>query len=394
VIPLLALLTIDQAVEAALRNNADLRAARSSRAVESARTAVDLALPPPELRINGYNMGFDGEGGLFRSAVGIRWSPPRPGELGWRRRAADAREKGVDASIRGSESRLAVEVRLAFRRCLLADARVALAERGLEVRRRIQDVVERQVAVGVKEAPEIDLAELAVSDAEAEVLRARSGAASERRELAARMGEAASGLEPDPSLLAAPRTEWSVEAVQSRALRQRPEIDQAAIACREADAGEGLSRNKRFPWVNSVQVSRRTGTSPDRGAWGFQLGLDLPWMNNAAREFKLAEAETGRCRERESALRARIRREVEDAVAALDAASVELAALDRQREVVGARAEQRARAALAEGRADRVDVLAAEARQVRLRDRWIEKRMEYVVLLAKLELAAGGTEFN
>jgi hypothetical protein len=39
-------------------------------------------------------------------------------------------------------------------------------------------------------------------------------------------------------------------------------------------------------------------------------------------------------------------------------------------------------------------VLAAEARQVRLRDRWIEKRMEYVVLLAKLELAAGGTEFN
>ena len=82
-------------------------------------------------------------------------------------------------------------------------------------------------------------------------------------------------------------------------------------------------------------------------------------------------------------------RDVEDAVAQYQVSAAELEKLEQLVSGPGARALEGARAALAAGRADRLDVLQAEARQLSLRDRWMERRLEFTHIEAQLELAAG-----
>lgn len=61
----------------------------------------------------------------------------------------------------------------------------------------------------------------------------------------------------------------------------------------------------------------------------------------------------------------------------------------RQHEELATRAIDRVQTLLASGRTDRVAVLAAQVRRIRLKDRWLEKKVEYVRQLAQLELAVG-----
>jgi len=56
---------------------------------------------------------------------------------------------------------------------------------------------------------------------------------------------------------------------------------------------------------------------------------------------------------------------------------------------VGEKALERSRAALQQGRADGFEVLVVEARRLSLRDRWLERRMDYARLEAQLEIAVG-----
>ena len=63
--------------------------------------------------------------------------------------------------------------------------------------------------------------------------------------------------------------------------------------------------------------------------------------------------------------------------------------MDRLRSGPGQRALERVQLALSKGRADRVAVLDAEVRMLSLQSRWLERRLQYVVLEAQLETALG-----
>jgi outer membrane protein TolC len=66
-----------------------------------------------------------------------------------------------------------------------------------------------------------------------------------------------------------------------------------------------------------------------------------------------------------------------------------LGEIERLRAGAAERALERARGALASGRADRVDVANAEARVLGLQDRWLQRRLDYAALQAQLESAVG-----
>lgn len=383
-------LTMDDAVRRAMETHPDLAASRASRAVARFHVQAARVLPAPEFRVSANNLAFDPDTAELRHSMSWRWSPPRPRAISLREGLGQSRLAAVDAGIQLAEARVAAAVRHAYRRAALAAERATLARQAAGVRDQMVDVTRRQVASGLKEAVESDIALLAHADAQAESRRAAALAESELRRLTRLIDPAGAVsfiLHPLPAAFDPPDSQALVE----RALRARPELAQAAATCRESESAIAIAGNERYPWISFVQVTRRLGAdTASRGPWGIQFGVDLPLFRTQARaEGKIAAATLDRCRLEELALRTRVRQEVQEAAEQIAVSSAELAKLEELVEGPAARALANIRAALAAGRADRLDALNAEARHLSLRDRWLDRRLAAAELEAKLELASG-----
>jgi outer membrane protein TolC len=313
-------------------------------------------------------------------------------EFRFRQEGIRARQQSAEAELRATRARIAAAVRYAYRCAVLAEERVNLARRALDLRRGIRSTVFRQVSAGLKEADERDLADLTVDEAESELRRAAMLAEADRRKLARLVDPSGSmrfSLAVDPALLAVAALPERAVLVD-RAVQSRAELDAMGGACREYAAAGKLAGDQRYPWFSFVEVTHRITAIPDRGAWGFKFGVDLPlFRSRASAEARVAAARRARCEMQKQALRSQIRNEVEESAGTLEELQRELAELDRLRSGPGERALERTRTALALGRAEKVDVLNAEVRVLGLRDRWLERRMQYAEIEAKLETALG-----
>lgn len=383
-------LTMEEAVARALVTNPELTAVRAARAVSAFQMQAARALPAPEVRVIANNFSLDPESSDLRNSVAFKWVPPRPGAIALQSRVVTAKRQVVDAEIREAEERVAAGVRQAYRRAAVAEERTALAAQVVALRKAALEVVRRQVASGLKEAVEVDLAELAVFDAEVGLAKAQGAVAAEKRRLGRLLEPSGTGTFSLVAEAAAPRRD--VAGLVDRALASRADVARAAASCGQAEAARAVARNELYPWLSTSQVTRRIGALSGRtGAWGFQVGVELPLFRSAARAaYGISGAEAERCRLEERAVRVRARQEVEEAAALWAAALTELEKLEELANGPAARALAHTKAALAAGKADRVEVLVAEARQLGLRDRWLEKRLELAGLEAQLELAAGG----
>lgn len=380
---------MEEAVRRAVEMHPEMAAARASRAVAAFQLQASKALPVPEFRIATNNLGADPETAEIRNSVAWRWSPPRPRETTFKARIAEARRTAMEAEIRIVEAKVAGAVRFAYRRAALAAEREEVAARTVALREQMVEVVRRQVVTGLKERVEVDLAELAREDAT--LLRQRAGAAAalEKRRLARLIDPSGTmqftlvKIQPGET---GDRPKWI-----ERALQRRAELAQTAGDCEAAKAEAALARNGRYPWISFAQVTRRMGTDAlERGPWGFQVGIDLPVFRAAAQaEQRIATAAVAKCQLELVAMQARVRQEVEEAAMQLDAGMAELAKLEALMEGPSARVLAGMQAALEAGRADRLEVLQAEARQLSLRERWLERRIEVAALESQLEQAAG-----
>lgn len=379
------LLTMEEAVRRALLNHPEARAARASEAVALAQQAVAQAWRSPELRFSRANVDLDPATIEERSTLGVRFSIPRPREMSLKSQAVLARRDLAAAESRGAEARLAVEVRLAYTKAAIAEERVRVAKHVAAVRREMQQTVLRQVSNGLKEADEAELASLSAEEAETAVRAASVAAASERRKLARLIG--APG-EPHWQLSIPARLGATPAASE---VSSHAEMEALAAECRQYRAAEALARNERYPWLSFAQLNYRTTAIADRGAWGFQVGVELPLFRTAAAaQARVAAAQRARCELQREALKARIQAEVEESAASVEELHRQLDELERLREGPASRTLERMRIALEAGRADRVEVLTAELRVLALRERWLERRLQYAAAESRMEAALGG----
>jgi outer membrane protein TolC len=390
---LLSVLTIDEAVERALRNNPEVTVARASLAVVSAEANVARTLPAPEFRMSIGSFDADPETVRDRTTVGMRYSPPRPRELALQQAIVQARAESARAAIRVAEARAAAQVRLAFRRAVMAQTRALVAEKQVVLQKNRRRTLLRQVAVGLKESDEKALADLDVDEAENALRRTASLAELERRKLARLIDPAGAvdgDLATDPEMLAVPAATTAAGELLQLAMSRRAELAVVDGACKVYEAERRLARNQRYPWISFVEVSHRVTYLPERGPWGWKFGVDLPlFRSEAAAQAKVAEAQQARCQAESEALAAKIRKEVEDSLANLEQVRRELEDVDRLRSGPAQRALDRAQVALTAGRAEQLDVFAAEARLLAIQDRWLDRRLAYIDLEAQLETAVG-----
>ncbi len=381
-------LTLAEVGELARDHSPEVAAARGRAGVANAQIAVARAIAPPVFRWASQNLGYDLERLDQRRNAGLQWSPPRPGEWRAKTAGAAAHVREVAAGIRAIETKIAAEARFAFRRLAISEDRLRLLRHGSDQHAARLGVVQKQVAAGIKEPSDSDVAELALAEALAEQEQALRQVGLERAALARLIG-----WPTDRVLIgnAPAETESRPAAdVISEAIRQRAETGQWEAACDQANANESLAALRRYPWLSSVQVNRRMLASNAGSGWGIQLGVELPLFRSPAiAEWKAATTIRNSCAAQSRASSEAIRREVSSALEAVEASTAGLAELERLYQGPAARIVQRLRDALAAGRSDLSEVLAAEARQTALRERWLARRLDHASLEFRLEIARG-----
>jgi outer membrane protein TolC len=267
-------LTQSEAVRLVLDRSRELRVlAGEESAQEREVEAAATSFHDPQLRLEDLSTRYADPDANKQITVGLRWQPPRLGELP----AAEQKERVLlwakKVTARALRARLAAQARKEYaEQALLRDSRRLSAARvGLEERRLA--AVEALVALGQR--PLLDRVR-----SMRRLVKARRDDARLRQRLADG-AERLSGLtgvagDVELSLGAPPELDLDFPAVHRVAVEHRPEVGLAEQRSRLADREYSAERLRLMPWFSFLEVGYVHETEkPD---WGeFRIGIDLPF---------------------------------------------------------------------------------------------------------------------
>jgi len=335
------MLTVEQAVQETLRQNASLRAARAAESAEAAQVTVARSAWFPRIsfteswqrgdqpvfvfssllsarRFGPANFEIDALNhpdatGFFRASIGVE-------QLlfdGGRRRAAvetaSLRRDVARHSVDEAASGLAVAATGTFGRILAAEAERRAADSALEAAREDLARAERRRDAGM--ATDADVLALAAhaADLEQRLIQAQGDAAVARAELNRLMGapmsrgyEAVRPVDPGGALA----VDAPLEALLAEAEGARPELQRAAAAERLADAARRTARSALIPQVAAQAATDVSGLRFRDRASAWIIGGEVRW------NFSLGGAEFAQLKAA-AAARERAQAEADDARAAV-----------------------------------------------------------------------------
>jgi outer membrane protein TolC len=384
-------ITPAEAVFLALKENAGLRALRAAREVASAGVGKAGALPDPELRF-GWT-GFDDTAGRNNDRdVAVRWSPPRPGERELKISLARERVSEADAEIRGAEERLAADVRYLHARIVFLDEQIVSASEAVKLRERIVRTVDSQVQADLRTLSDRNVADLALADA-----LFVPGILRTDREVCLHRLAMELNLPPTQNLRVRPigdpfslqPRELDPAALAEKALSRRPELSVAAARIARAEQALALGAKERYPWISYVQMGRQFETRSGSDSWGWRIGVDLPVFKWTRSSLDEPAAVREHLRQELEAARLRVRLQVGQVVAQLRGKYEELAQLRGLVTTLADRDVSLSEAAVAAGRIDEVQHLAALARRLQRRQTYLSSLLDCRRLEIELDWAAG-----
>ena len=362
-----------EAVRLALERNPGLRALRQLHETAAARVGAARALPDPELRL-GYQAEDDEGLEADRKSydLGLRWSPPRPGEL--RRKAALARGAlaETDAQIRREEAALAAEVLTLHAKIAFLDRQSGLEDEALALHREMVACVKRQVQAAVKSLLDQNVAELALADARAMGEASRR----ERRVCWTRLCllldlPVSTTLrvrsEEDPLLLS--QRLLDPDALWRKAAADRPELAAAQARLHQSETSLDIRKSERWPWFSFLQVDRRFRDQGEADSWGIRAGIRLPLFSRRAHPERPLAAAVDQAQADLAAERHKVRSEVENAAEELRNLYEQA---EQLRSLVGTELEQGvelARQCVETAQGDELLLLAARVRKLQGRQR-------------------------
>lgn len=386
-------LSEDEAIRLALARNPDIIAARQQLVVAGARVGTAALLANPELKIGSADSTDDDSVDIRRhNSVAVRWSPPRPGSLSLKTNIALSQQSQVSDMISVAEQKLASQVRLYHRTlCLLAE-QIRVADDGVRIREQIVKAVDEQAKAGVKTNLDRSVAELSLADARYIPARFRAQRRVEQSLLAAKLAITDTNIEPLPGgeVLSFALPKASRETLLVKAMESRPEVRAASDRCTQAELNLKSIKQEQYPWLSSVQVTRRfTGSSLDGGAWSYQAGVSLPIFYWNSRFTKPAVEGVAECILEKEAVKASITAEVDQLLIQLEETFKLLGDHRREIDELIQRRATAAKAQLEAGQSDLVEPLLAQALRLSGEQAFLATLLEYRALEASLEQAIG-----
>ena len=365
-------LTLDRAVEAARRNQPQLRQARATAAASEAR-AIQLRAPLlPQLNTGANyqrataNFAFrpgqlpsqlqSGQGGfsfdtfdffsfnLSASQTLFDWGAFQ------RYRAGEATAAAQRESLRGTERQIVLGVRSAFFSARARRALVEVARQGLASQERHRDQIQGFVEVGRKPAIDLAQARADVAQARLTVINAENAYAQAKVDLYRAIGRD-DGADHEVAEEALPPVRGEDEESRTlidEAVAARPEL--AFIDRQRRAQGLTLSAQKGgfAPTLGANSGFTGAGTDLSRLAWNWSASLSLSWNLFAGLatigQIREAEATLAGLDAQHDGLRQQIVAEVAQAVIAVRGAKAALVAAGEARALADERLQ------LAEGR--------------------------------------------
>ena len=347
-------LTLEAAIDLALRANPTLRAAGSEVAAQEGALAQAGALPNPELELL-----REGEGSSSRTTTATLNIPI---ELGGKRaaRVEAARQEGALAAIalEAERDKVRADAAAAFHDVVAAQERERMARELVALAGRALTAAGKRVEAGTLSPVEETRARVAQGSARTEALQAGRDLEGARIRLAALWGGDARQL--------------SIHAPQAAALPPAPPLDQLLAqldrspAMRHARAQVGqrealarLERARRTPDVNVIVGAQREG--PDtRNRAVLGLSVPLPLFNRNDGAVLDALRRVDKARDQQDAEGVRLRAELAQAHARLTAALAECALISTEILSGAEDAERAANRGFELGKFGLIDVLDAQ----------------------------------
>lgn len=377
------------AVAYALAHSPAIAERRDQEAIAEARIGAAKQLSNPELHI-----GRSSEQGLLgdessRFVVALRVFPEMPWALDARvasARAAFAAERAVTTTAtRAVTAQIAQGyAQLAFGHAtadVLGHARDVLAER----RRVLAAQLERNAATRL----EVVLAEQDATDIEATISAIDIATTRQRSELARLIG-IPTGQDWTPVWQLEPQREIHTEldrgALETRAL-DRPELAELAARAHAAEATGREERTHRVPWLESLQVERSVR---DTVEWAASATISIPLFSANTGKIATADAEHRRYANDRRRLAIDTVRQVDDAVALVEATGRRARALADQ---LGPASEQLTAllaAAKSAATTDPVKLLLLEERHVRAQRAALDAACDHRMARIALQALTGG----
>jgi outer membrane protein len=282
-------LTIEQAVEIAMKQQPSLRQSRAQ--VEAARGRVDQVestrRPQVTLSASLTANGGGGERDYFDPSAGAsigaaaNWRIYDFGQTAAQLRAATLSAQAVAVGVDTTSLDVRRDVEISFLEALARARLVTVAEATVKSEEQHLDQAKRFVAAQAKDPIEVVQAQARAANARAALAQAQSNAAIALANLRAAIGWV------DPAQTIAVAQQWPVPpeapppltSLVESARKQRPELTQADREIAAADANIDAARAGRRPVLSA---SARTDWSPQFGGnWeqpGWSAGLSLSWL--------------------------------------------------------------------------------------------------------------------
>lgn len=337
-----ARLTLTDARHLALRANPELVAARVDTAIARGQLRQARVIRfNPSADVVATTRGDELEAGLSQEIEIF-------GQRGARISAGRAGVERATAGVANVRRLVVGEVDRTFYRLVSASQRTSLAEEVLGLNTRLADVAGRQLQEGEISRLDFNLAVVELGRARARALAARR----EREQAAIELGRLTAlppgtpiRAVPDTGALLLPRDSLhglprgveplhdsarvlDVPGLTALALQRRPDLQERSAAARQAQAEASLARREAFP----NPVLRGVMEQPTRGGprtFRPGIGLTLPFLNRNQGERQALRAAAQQAEIERLGLIARVRAEIESAVATYESAAAEVGILEQ-----------------------------------------------------------------
>lgn len=390
-------LSEERSVALALAWNHALRAQRLSRGIPEGQIVSAEALANPVIRFDLTHLQ-DGPDGLGWDAR-LSWAPPQPGVHGGRVGAAKATLTAYDSEIREQEWATVCNVRAAYAALLAIDEEIRIAEASVTNRRKLVELVKRQVEQGGSTRFNFDLITLSLTNAE----RAQSARKLARLNAATALTQLLGLGAPDGGAVSVTGTlddaardglPASQAALEERALARRPAL--AAVHAQYQASEETLRAETaaRWPWfvLSAIPRIRQNEAFAARTDVAVGVDLTLPIFDTNVGRVQSATASRAVARAQMTTAVAGVRGDIAQALAAirsnrelLDRVHVEIEPLLKEHDRLLA-------LAMKAGELDLTSLIASEDLVLAARTQLIETRLQLRNAYIALDRAVGPSD--
>lgn len=390
--------TLAQIMTTAQENNGELKALRQELEIGEAGKFRAGLRANPVLELEGATGALTGSSSENRIAIGLAQEVLLGGKRDRRLAVAELELTRFGSRIGVAEQQLLLELKSGFYNLLLAEGRLDLARKSLELNSQLLRITKERLAAGDVAELDVNMAKVETARSEGKTIEAERELVPARLRLLALMGSPSlNHLKVADSPEAKRITADSAE-LKALALKNRPDLKAAEAERDKGEAEIALARAERLPNITAGIAFSREDTKTSIGGMeerntdylvGLRLSVPIQVFDRNQAGLREAQAKRNSAESRLNYLRQSIERDVEAARARLAAAEKSVAIYAD--EIIPQLTEnlKLVQDAYSLGEVGILSVIEEQKKYIEVSDGYLEALYNRNIAVARLEAAVG-----